>query len=34
MVSGVAFSTAAIWSTRPWQLTQPTPLFTWMEWLK
>ena len=34
MVSGETFSTAAMVSTRPWQVTQPTPLFTWMEWLK
>ena len=31
IVSGVAFSMAAISSTLPWQLMQPTPLFTWIE---
>ena len=25
---------SGIRSTRPWQLTQPTPLATWIEWLK
>jgi len=34
MLNGWAFSTCAISSMRPWQVTQPTPCLTWMEWLK
>jgi len=29
MVSGAAWRISGIWSTRPWQVEQPTPFVTW-----
>ena len=34
MKSVLDFQVSGISLTCPWQVVQPTPLFTWMEWLK
>ena len=34
MVSDAALWVRGIWSTRPWQLEQPTPFAIWMLWSK
>ncbi len=34
MLSEFTFHISGIWSTRPWQDSQPMPFLRWIEWLK